>query len=282
MAIDRPGASPATDWPRTVTRALWAATPVLLVALVLVVWWALATLADKPRIYPDPIAIVGEIGDIVAGESGLGPTLDHLGPTLFRLASGWGLAMALGTILGLLAGRSRALFGFLENVVWVLMATPSIVWVFIFAVAIGISDWIPILVLTAILGPQTLINVAEGTKAMPRELSELADAYKVGHLQRLTDVYAPYLLPYVLSSARSTFATATKIILIAEVIALSSGIGYVVAFWQQKVFFGPVLAWGVLFTLFGITVDRLVFRTIEERAAPWSEHRTARALPTID
>ncbi len=264
-------------------RLAWAAAPVVPLLVLLLVWWFLTVVvAQRPRVYPDPGTVAAALGAIFSGESGLGPTLEHVMATGYRLVVGWSLSMSIGIALGMVAGRSRTAFGFLENVVWVLMATPSIVWAFIFAVAIGVSDWVPILVLTAILGPQCLINIAEGTKSMPRDLHELADAYRVTGLQRLTDVYLPYLVPYIVASARATFATATKIVLIGELIALSSGIGYVVKFWDDQVFFGPVLAWGLLFTTFGILVDGLIFAPIERRTSQWRDDRGGRTTAVVE
>lgn len=261
----------------------WRAAPIVPLVALLVVWWfATTVLVHRPRIYADPLTVLRAIGDIAAGNTGLGSTWTHVSATLLRLVAAWGLSMVVGTLLGVLAGRSTIAFGFFQNVVWVLMATPSIVWVFIFAVAIGVSDWVPILAITALLGPQVLISVAEGTKSIPHDLIELADSYRVSRIRRLVDVYVPYLLPYVISSGRVTFALATKIILVAEVIALPSGVGYVVQFWDDQVFLGPVVAWGVLFTAFGILIDWLVFGRIEQRTARWSDRGASRPVPVVD
>ena len=264
-------------------RVAWALSPLVPLLGLLALWWFLtAVVAHRPRIYPDPLTVAAAIGDIVNGNSGLGPTAQHVSATLFRLSMGWGLSMVVGTALGLVAGRSRTAFAFFENVVWVLMATPSIVWVFIIAVAIGVSDLVPILALSALLAPQVLITVAEGAKSVPADLVQLADSYRVGRGQRMWDVYLPYLVPYILSSGRVTFALGTKIILVAEVIALSSGVGYVVQFWDDKVFLGPVVAWGLLFTAFGILVDRLVFDTIDRRTARWHARGGLRPITLAD
>jgi NitT/TauT family transport system permease protein len=190
--------------------------------------------------------------------------------------------MVSGTILGIIAGRIPLVFDFADNIVWVFMATPSVVWVFIFAVAIGVSDLVPVLALTALLAPQILINVAEGAKSIPKDLLEMTAAYKATRIQRLADVYLQYLLPYIVASARASFALDVKIILVAEVVGLSAGIGYVVKYWDDKVFLGPVVAWGVLLTVFGIAVDFFLFRPLERHVSrrSGSRHAVPEAAPS--
>ena len=73
----------------------------------------------------------------------------------------------------------------------------------------------------------------------------------------------------VVSASRTSFATAVKVMLIAEVIGTPSGIGFEVSFWYGKLFLGPILAWGITMIVLGILVDTLVFGPIERRVSQW-------------
>jgi ABC-type nitrate/sulfonate/bicarbonate transport system permease component len=260
-------------------RWFYLVSPLLLLVLLIFLWWVATDLILKrPRVYPGPFLVASYIGQVLGGDTGHGPTLPNVYATLFRLTIAWVGSMVIGTLLGIIAGRSRFAFDFMENLVWIFLATPSIVWVFIFVVAIGLSDLVPIFAISALLIPQILIVVAEGAKSMPKPYLELADSYRVSPGQRLRDLYLPYLTPYILASGRNAFALTVKLILVAEVVGLSRGIGYVVKFWRDQTFFAPVIAWGLLLTAFGIAVDFFIFRRVQNRMQGWTSGGRAKTV----
>src|SRR5690606_34854946 len=160
----------------------------------------------------------------------------------------------IGTLLGIVAGRSKLAFDFFDNIVWIFLAVPSVVWVFIFVVALGISEFVPIAAVSALLIPNVMVNVAEGAKSVPTELVSMAYSYKSVRWQRLVDVYLPFLVPYIVSSARVAFASGVKLIVIAEVVGQSSGIGYELKYWFDKLFLAPIVAWGFVLIAVGLIV----------------------------
>ena len=177
--------------------------------------------------------------------------------------------MVIGGGLGIVAGRSRTVYGLLENVIWIFLAIPSVVWVFVFAIAFGIGDTVPIAALSALLVPMVLTIVAEGARVVPNETIEMADAFKAGQRQRLIDIYLPHLVPYFTASARSAFALGMKVVLVAEVIGLPTGVGFLVLYSRDQVFMSPIVAWGIVFIIIGLLVDRAVFANLEARASRW-------------
>lgn len=275
LGLGRPGLVAGAARGGWVRRARGVIIPLLPVIGWIAVWWlATATVLTQVRIYPPPHLVWEELLRIVSGDGPLGSTYTHAGATLFRLMSAFAVAFVSGTLLGVLAGRQKVAFDFLDNLVWIAMAVPSVVWVFIFVIALGISDAVPIAALTVLLAPPVLIAVAEGTKSIPSELVTMARSYKVGTWQRLTELYLPSVVPYMASSARVTFALGIKIVIIAEVIGLPSGIGLLLKYWFDQLFMAPVVAWGVLLIMVGLAGDRLVFGPLERRAARWSTGET--------
>lgn len=241
------------------------------IALLVLAWWLLTMAIDRPRIFPPPDAIWTQLLVILRGEGELGSSYGQILATMIRLSIAFGSALVLGTLLGVLAGRVRAVFSMLENVVWIFMAVPSIVWVFIFAVTFGLSDVVPIAAVAALLTPGVIINVAEGSKSIPTELLTMADSYKAGRLQRLRDIYLPFLVPYVASSARVAFALGIKLIVVAEVVGIPNGVGFEIKFWYDQLMMSPMIAWGIVMITIGFIVDHGIFGTIERRVGRWRE-----------
>jgi ABC-type nitrate/sulfonate/bicarbonate transport system permease component len=206
---------------------------------------------------------------IARGEGVLGSTYLHIGATMFRLAAAFLISLVVGTTLGVIAGRVPLVFDFVDNLIWVFMAVPSVVWVFIFAVALGISQTVPIAAVSALLTPMVLVHVAEGAKSVPTDIDTMARSYKAGRWQRLRDIYIPFLVPYIISSARVAFALGIKLIVIAEVVGLSTGIGYEVKYWFDTLRMGPIVAWGLVMIAIGLVIDYTVFGPLERRASAW-------------
>lgn len=260
-----PRRSPATDRLRTFGLRL---LPVI--ALIALWWVATSTVLEPARIYPPVGDVWKELVRILSGETPLGSTYTHAGRTLFRLITSFVIAFVVGTLLGVLAGRVRAAFDFFDNLVWIAMAVPSVVWVFIFVIALGISDAVPIAALVVLLAPPVLIAVAEGTKSIPDDLVTMVTSYKATRMQRLTGLFLPSVVPYMAASARVTFALGIKIVIIAEVIGLPDGVGLLLKFWNDSSFMAPIVAWGILLIIWGLTADFLVFGPLERRASRWA------------
>lgn len=255
---------------RPAGRVLLGLAPIVLAILA---WWALTIIQDRPRVYPPPTLLLEELGKILGGtpaETGGGHTTwDHILATLVRLTAAFVASFIVGTALGILAGRIRLVFAFVENLVWVFMAVPSVIWMFIFVVALGISEFVPVLAVAALLTPMTLVTVAEGAKSIPNDILEMAASYKVTTRERVLGIFLPHLVPYLASAARTTFALGIKLIVVTEVVGLASGIGFEMKFWYGRLQMGPIIAWGIVLMVVGLVVDHFVFGTIERRVSRW-------------
>jgi NitT/TauT family transport system permease protein len=252
--------------------------PVLPVLGLVGVWWFLSEFVlQRPRVFAPPPDVAHELYLLAIGTSPLGSSYEHFLATAYRLIAAFVISFVVGSLLGVVAGRSKVIFNLIDNIVWIFLAVPSIVWVFIFAVALGISDAVPILAVSAILTPLVLVTVAEGAKTIPGELLEMADAYNIRGLRRLREIHLPYLVAYLVSAARLSFATGVKIVIVAEVIGLSSGVGYLVGYARDTVQMAPIMAWGVVLITLGLLADYLVFVPLERRVNRWrGGHTTTR------
>ena len=249
---------------------------------VIAIWWLLtATIIPGSRLYPPPSDVVAALVRILSGEGPLGSTYGHAGITLFRLTTAFIIAFIGGTLLGILAGRRKVAFDFMDNLVWIAMAVPSVVWVFILVIILGPVNAVPIAALVILLGSPVLIAIAEGTKAVPADLVIMARSYKATRWQMLSELYVPHLVPYMASTARVTFSLGIKIVIIAEVIGLPTGIGLLVRYWFDSLFLAPLVAWGILLALVGIAIDTLIFARLERKATTWAGSASTIEIETV-
>lgn len=240
---------------------------ILLILLTVVIWWFITTVVlDKPRIYPTPQLVIQEMWSIIKGEGPMGSSYRHATATLYRLLIAFAGAFVIGTGLGILAGRIRPLFHFLNIFSWIGLAVPSVVWVFVFLVVFGINNVVPVVALMVMLTTPTFIGSAEGARALDPELITMAKSYRAGWWSRLVDIYIPGIVPFLMSNGRVAFALGVKVVIIAEVVGLPDGVGLLVKYWKDQLFLAPVIAWGLLLAALGFIADRWLFGYFERKA----------------
>jgi ABC-type nitrate/sulfonate/bicarbonate transport system permease component len=256
-----------TDFTRGKSKVLLQLLPVL---LFIAVWWIVAVVMDTPRLYPTPLMVAERLASIIAGKSELGASSYlHIAATFYRFFVAFVISFVTGAIIGLLIGRNKVLFDLFDNVGWIFFSVPAVLWAFILVVALGITDVVPILVLMALLVPKVAILIAEGAKATPADILEMADSFKATTWQKVKDVFIPHLVPYLVASARVSFSIGVKIIIVAEVIGLTTGIGFMVKYWFDKVFVAPIVAWGLVLIFLAIIAEYALFGRLEKRVTKW-------------
>lgn len=232
----------------------------------LFVWWLTTKyFLTQPRIYPTPMGVAEELVRIFSNEGPLGSPYIHAFATFSRLFVAWAGGFVIATLLGVIAGRNKWFMDFCANPVWIAMAVPSVVWVYIFLVLFGIENIVPVMALMLLLGAPVLLGTAEGVRALPKDLLEMCDSYKIGRWQRLTGFYLPCIAPYMIANARVSFALGIRIVIIAEVVGLPNGIGLLAAYWSDSLYMAPIVAWGLIMMLVGVAVDNLVFVPLQRR-----------------
>ncbi|MDP2931302.1 MAG: ABC transporter permease subunit [Chloroflexota bacterium] len=244
---------------------------ILPVVLVILVWWVVAVVMHVPRLYPTPVTVFNEFIGILGGKAPVGAASSyvHIGATLYRLFIAFLLSFAIGVVIGLIVGRNKLLFNLFDNIGWIFLSVPAILWSFIFVVALGLTEVVPVVVLMSQLAPQVALLTAEGAKATPADILEMSASYKATTWQKVKDVFLPHLIPYLVASARTSFSLGAKLVVIAEIVGFSTGIGVMIKYWDDKVQVAPLVAWGLVLIVVANAVEYAVFATLERRVAKW-------------
>jgi len=114
-------------------------------------------------------------------------------------------------------------------------------------------------------------TVREGTKGIPHDYFHVATVFKTGRLSTISKVILPSIFPNMITGLRLSFDFVWEVILAIEIIASVMGIGTFiessVSTGSVKYAFAGILAVGLI----ALSVDRLLFRTLESRIARWRE-----------
>lgn len=189
--------------------------------------------------------------------------------TMERVLAGLVLSMLIGAAIGLAMGLRRSVGSFLDSWIMVLLTFPAISWAFISILWFGLSDIAPIFTIVLIVFPYVTMNVWEGTKAMDKELTDMATVFRANRFLLLRKVLIPQLMPYLFSSLRISFALSWKIALVSEAFGASRGVGKELMYWFQGIRADMMLAWGVSFMILMVLIDAIVLRRWEKQVFSW-------------
>ncbi len=233
-------------------------------------FWQLISLLFLEVFLPSPLQLLDRMITVY------GDPASYLvvGKTILRIIEGLIICMLLGTALGLLMGRNRNVEAFFDSWVMVLLTFPAICWAFLGVLWFGLSDIGPILTIVLIVFPFVTMNIWEGTKAVEKDLIDMATVYKASRSLIIRKVLIPQLMPFVFSALRIALSLSWKIALVGEAFGVGSGVGQKLIYWFEDTRVDMMLAWGVSFMIFMVAIDLLVFRVWEKRTFAW-RHKIA-------
>lgn len=245
--------------------------PGLLTIVASILLWKGVSLLFLPVFLPGPLVLL----DRVITVYGDAASYIVVWQTLSRIFEGLIISMIIGTALGLSMGLQRNVEAFLDSWIMVLLTFPAVCWAFLSVLWFGLSDIGPVLTIVLIVFPFVTMNVWEGTKAMEKELIDMAKVYKAKRYLTVRKVLIPQLMPYLFSSMRIALSLSWKIALVGEAFAVGSGVGQKLIFHFEDTRVDMMLAWGISFMIVMVLIDLLVFRMWERRTFAWRHQLAA-------
>ncbi len=239
--------------------ALAVALPVVLVA----VWWFAS--AGSTEFYFPPLArIVG-----VFPETWFGARMaDDVLPSLARLGIGYAAALVLGIGLGMLIGGNRTLRAVVEPLLEFLRAVPPPVLVPILMLMAGIGDLMKVLVIISGCVWPVLLNTVEGVRAVDEVLTDTCRSYRIRGRLRMWHLTVRSASPQIVAGARQALSIGIILMVISEMFAASSGIGFTVIQFKDGFRIPQMWSGVLLLGLLGVLLA-WAFRLVERRVLGW-------------
>lgn len=266
----------AADAPRRLIRrlgrvALYLAFPVS----VLVVWQILAVAGLYRRaILPPPTDIAVVWYDLITGVSGeagrySGTWWDHALASLWRVYAGFAWSVALGVTVGLLIGLSRVVEKVFDPTIQVLRNVPVTAWVPLSLIFFGIGNEPAIFLIGLGAFFPAAINATHGVRQVNRTLYKAAQMMGTNNREMLFKVVLPAALPSIMTGVRLSMGIAWVLVVVAEILAVRSGLGYLLndayQFYRNDVVIASMLSIGIL----GYLSDQLVVM-LRDRVLEWN------------
>ena len=194
-----------------------------LIALLLAAWWGLVA-ATRSVIFPTPWQVVRGTLELVED----GTLWRHIGASLFRVGAGFSLAVAFAVPLGLWMGRVRGAFQTLNPIFQILRPISPIAWIPIAILWFGVGNASPIyLIFISSVFPM-IVQTTAGVHAIERRYLRAAENFGVSRTALFRQVVIPAAFPQIIVGMRIGLGVAWLVVVAAEMIALRSGLGYLI------------------------------------------------------
>lgn len=231
-------------------------------------WMALAGSGwVDPVFLPGPGAVLTRLATWWA--DGL---LEDIGISTLRVLGGWALSALVALPRGLLIGSFRTLQALLEPLTDFIRYMPAVAFVPLVMVWIGIDEGAKVAVIFIGTFFQMVLMVAEDIRRVPQAQVEAAQTMGASRREVVEQVLVPSAKPALLDTLRVTMGWAWTYLVVAELVAASSGLGFAILKAQRFLQTDKIFAGIVLIGLIGLVIDQGL-RGAHRRAFPYLHAR---------
>jgi sulfonate transport system permease protein len=259
--------------PKPLARLLKPALGVVL-PVSLAITWELAVRAgfSDGRLVPPPSRIWATLVELAAA----GELQRHILVTTWRVAAGFAFGVVAGTLLGAITGYSQVLRRLLDPSLQALRSIPSIAWVPLFILWLGIFESSKITLIAVGVFFPVYLGVMGAVVSVDRKIVEVGRVFRLSGVQMVRRILLPAVLPAYVIALRSGLGLGWMFVVAAELLGASEGLGYLLVDGQQLGKPAQIVAAIVVFAVIGKTTDWLLGLA----AAPflrWEDRYGARA-----
>jgi NitT/TauT family transport system permease protein len=225
------------------------------VATIFIAGWHGAVQWSGSDIFPTPMETLRGLDELARQ----GLLLKYIVASLFRVSWGFGLAVLIGIPLGLVLGWFRPAFAALNPFIQTLRPISPIAWIPVAILWFGVKDTAPIfLIFLASVFPITVSAMAV-VQNMQQVYLRAAQNFGLSGISLFRRVMLPAALPQIITGVRIALGVAWLVVVAAEMIAVNSGLGYLIIDARKAgKRYDLVVAGMVMIGLIGLALDLLV------------------------
>jgi NitT/TauT family transport system permease protein len=205
----------------TALKRVWPS--LLVIAVIIAAWWAMVVVS-KSVVFPTPWQVVTGTLELIRD----GSLWAHIGASLFRVGTGFGLAVLVAVPLGLWMGWVKGAYTTLNPLFQMLRPISPIAWIPLAILWFGVGNVSPIfLIFVASVFPM-IVQTTAGVHTIEQRYLRAAANFGVSRQTLFRQVVIPAVLPQIIVGMRIGLGVAWLVVVAAEMIALRSGLGYLI------------------------------------------------------
>jgi len=241
-------------------RILWVIFPF---SVVLLIWQAIVWLKIFPSyLFPSPASV---LEDFIVKAIYTQTLLVHIRESLIRLSLGYATGIGGGLALGVGMGLNKFISRFFEPIVVFTHAIPGITWVPLAILWFGIGyETVTFIIFLSVFFP-VLYGTLTGVRTMSVKFSNVAMMCRAKKWQIIIYVLLPGAMPSIMNGMRNGAAFGWRGLVAAEMIAASSGIGWMIVDARSWLNTETVILGAIVIGISWIIIEKLILKTLEAK-----------------
>lgn len=248
-------------------RLLYRLAPVIIPVAFIAFWEAAVRFSgDSNVLLPPPSRVFETLFELIRS----GTLFDNIAASLFRVAAGYAVSVIVGVPIGLAMGYWILAEGLLSTTVNGLRPIPASAWIPLSIILLGIGEQPAIFLVFIGTVWSIILSTSHGVKNVPKHLVWAAQTMGATNAAIFTKVIFPASLPSTFTGMRLAVGIAFTCVIVAELIAVRSGLGYLITEARMLVRSDIVIAGMIAIGVVGFALDAIV-RLIMKRALRWQK-----------
>ncbi len=233
---------------------------------ILIFWEAFARCSGwSAHIFPDPITVVMSLIELCVN----GTLLRHTVASLFRVTAGFYLAIVLGIPLGIALGRIHFIRWFLNPVIQFLRPISPLAWIPLAMLWFGIGDRPAIFLIFLSSFFPLVVSTIIAVQNINPIFFQVSANFSFNRWETLSKVILPAIIPEVITALRLTITIAWLVVVAAEMIAVQSGLGYLILDARNALRMDYVMVGMIVIGIIGLMLDYLMKRLGYIESTQW-------------
>ncbi|WP_373497976.1 ABC transporter permease [Desulfococcus sp.] len=235
--------------------------------MVLIILWHLTARFSgwSTQVFPGPVAVAAAMVELLES----GTLARHVVASLFRVTVGFYLAMLAGIPLGIVLGRWKPAAIFFNPVIQFLRPISPLAWIPLAMLWLGIGDPPAIFLIFLASFFPLAVSTAAAAAAINPVYFRVAANFNFSRREVLTRIILPAMLPDILTALRISVTIAWLVVVAAEMIAVTSGLGFLILDSRNALRMDYVMDGMIVIGLIGMCLDSLMMRLSRLESVLW-------------
>lgn len=245
--------------------------PLISFSAIALIWELVARVSGwSAQVFPSPVMVFKAFSELA--ESGV--LFNHAVASLFRVTAGFYLAALLAVPLGILVAQHKVVKSLIDPVVQFLRPISPLAWIPLAMLWFGIGDLPAIFLIFLSSFFPLMVATVIAVESINPIYFQVAANFNYSRLEVIKNIVIPAIIPDVTTAFRLTLAVAWLVVVAAEMIAVQSGLGYLILDSRNALRMDYVMVGMIVIGFIGLTLDLVMQQIAKIEYTQWK--KTAR------
>ena len=221
----------------------------------------------KESVFPGPMVVFASFWQHILD----GSLLQHTVASLYRVTVGFYLAAIIGIPLGIFIGRNLLARNILNPVIQFLRPISPLAWIPLAMLWFGIGDKPAIFLIFLSCFFTLVVATTIAVASINKVYFQVAANFNFSRADILFKVIVPAIVPDLVTALRLTVSIAWLVVVAAEMIAVQSGLGYLILDSRNALRMDSVMVGMIVIGIIGLVLDYIVKQLGKGEASVWKQ-----------